>query len=82
MKKCLLFHDWEQIEYVDEDDLYREIMWHGIQGGWFYVKKVCLRCGKRVDTITPKRKKLMARKARLDSRAKIANDLFPKVSHQ
>jgi len=89
--KCKLgFHDWEQISYKSHSNIENEIRREMRKGeptrpisvGWspdqYYEDKICLRCNKRVDEITPHKEKVYAdilkKKARVLQRKKLLHN--------
>lgn len=59
MSKCWLFHDWEYLEQT----FVSNALW-----ATSYHKRVCMRCGKAEDTMTPQLKKAAAQKRNTEHR--------------
>ena len=82
--KLFCRHDWEVVESKSGGDIKTEIRLQGTSlrysGGTFprYTKKVCLKCGKKKDTLTPFRKRIIKEYEKEKQRKEKAKELWGK----
>lgn len=71
-------HDWEILEYQNKNDIEEKYGLTKIQHNLHpYVRtKICLKCGKHVDEITPYVNKITEQKNKLEGRKKLAEILY------
>ena len=78
----LHWHDWEYVEVTNDARLLTEIELKGTHlmyrdyDGQRYYKRVCLRCGKTEDTITPRFNELRQEREINKERARRAEFLY------
>ncbi len=90
--KCKLgFHDWEQIDYKSHSDIRNTIIREITQDKYtlstelfpdtYYEDKVCLRCSKREDDITPHKEQVYAQELTKGNRIKLRKELLKKLTY-